>query len=97
MVKDTLNGQTNLNTLVNGFKILSLALVLISKQMVDHMKDNGRKELFMGKVYINMVMEKYMMAIISVIKEKDGVYISGQMVQFMMVNGNKTKNMDMAD
>ena len=61
--------------------------------MVGFIKDNGNKEKWMDKVYINGLMVKYTMVSILMIKSMALEYLHGRMESNIMVNGNLENSM----
>lgn len=61
--------------------------------MVGVIKDNGNKEKWMDKVYINGLMVKYTMVSILMIKSMALEYLHGRMESNIMVNGNLENSM----
>lgn len=65
----------------------------INGEMVDNMKDAGKKISYMAGVPILGLTEENMKGIMLTIKSKAKVLIGGQMVKFMMDNGISVNSM----
>ena len=81
------------DTKENGLKINNMALVLKHGQTVLVTKDNINKDKKMDKEYLNGLMDVYIKDNFRTIICMAKVNISGLMIDLMMVNGRKIKQM----